>query len=350
MIRILILFTFLLPSTRLFAQDRSNKGKEFWLGYGNNYNFTNESPLNSQTLVVYISAEEPATVTVSVNNTGWSQTVSVPAHTVDFSVIIPKSGPDDARILTEGLSTHGIHIVSDTPVVVYAHQYRSQLSGATMLMPVETYGYSYYSLNYTQTASNVQDWYSWFFVVASEDNTRLEITVSDTTQGGWIKGQTYIVNLNKGELYNVFGKAIFDGTPEGASKDLTGSKIVSVTGADGTCHPVAVFSGSSGIRLCSGDGGEFVQQQVFPANAWGTRYLTYHTLNNTSTNVTTPNLNFFRIAVQDPSTIVKRNAVILTGLIDNFYYEYSGTSGDYIEADKPILRGAIYDECKPMHG
>ncbi len=326
-----------LLSTVLAAQDKSNRGKEFWLGYGYNYHFSNESPVNSQTLLVYISTEEAAQVTVSVNNTPWSQTVNIPANSVDFSIEIPKSGPGDARIFNEGLSDRGVHIVSNVPVVVYAHQYRSQLSGATMLMPVETYGYTYYSINYSQTASNVRDWYSWFFVVASEDNTRLEITPSDETMGGWLGGQTYTVNLNKGEIYNVFGKAVFDGTPAGASRDMTGSKIVSVAGADGKCHPVGVFSGSSGIRLCHGDGGEFMHQQVFPANAWGTRYLTYHTLNNFNTNITAPNLSIYRIAVQDPTTVVKKNGVVMTGLINNFYYEYTSTSGEYIESDKPIL-------------
>jgi hypothetical protein len=43
--------------------------------------------------------------------------------------------------------------VSDVPVAVYAHVYALQVSGATMLMPVETYGYTYYSINYYQTTS-----------------------------------------------------------------------------------------------------------------------------------------------------------------------------------------------------
>jgi len=337
MIKNCLLLISLLLSIVLTAQDKSNRGKEFWLGYGYNYHFTNEMPVNSQTLVIYISAEEAAQVTVSVNNTPWSQTVNIPANSVDFSIEIPKSGAGDARIFNEGVSDRGVHIVSDVPVVVYAHQYRSQLSGATMLMPVESYGYTYYSINYSQNASNVRDWYSWFFVVASEDGTRLEITPSDTTMGGWLPGHTYTVNLNKGEIYNVFGKAVFDGTAQGASKDMTGSKIVSIAGADGKCHPVGVFSGSSGIRLCQGDGGEFMHQQVFPANAWGTRYLTYHTLNNFNTNVTAPNLSIYRVAVQDPATVVKKNGVVMTGLINNFYYEYTSTSGEYIEADKPVL-------------
>ncbi len=187
-----LFFGGIIISTIIFAQDKSNKGKEFWLGYGHNALFANVSPPNSQNHTLYLSAEQAATVTVSVNGTSWSQTVSIPANTVDFSIIIPKSGADDARILSEGLFNKGIHIVSDVPIVVYAHQYNLFSSAATMLMPVETYGYTYYSLNYTQV-SNYPDSYSWFYVIASEDNTSILITPSDSTQGGWLPGQTYPV-------------------------------------------------------------------------------------------------------------------------------------------------------------
>ena len=204
------------------AQDKSNRGKEFWLGYGFHWLFLNPdiTPVNSQELALYISSEQAATVTVSVNGTAWTQTVNIPANTVDATILIPKTGPNDARLLTDGFSNKGIHIVSDVPVAVYAHVYVNQGSGATMLMPVETYGYSYSSVNYRQntsgsslpnispTTQNGPDWYSWFYVVASEDNTRLEITPSDTTKNGWLPGQTYTVNLNKGEIYNVYGKMV----------------------------------------------------------------------------------------------------------------------------------------------
>jgi gliding motility-associated-like protein len=332
------------------GQDLSNKGKEFWLGYGLNYSFFNEPPVNGQELQVYISTEQAANVTVSISSTTWTKTIAIPANTVDYSVVIPKAGVDDARIVQEGLSKKGISIKSDVPVTVYAHQYNTQVSGATMLMPLETYGYSYYSVNYAQNMSgavapdltpsvaNGPDWFSWFFVVAPEDDTRLIITPADSTQGGWLPGQSYTVDLDKGEIYNVMGKLKSNsGPPYTASKDLTGSKIVSVSGPDGKCHPIAVFSGSSGIRLCRGDGGEYMGQQIFPSRAWGTRYLTYHMINNTSTDVAAPFLNFYRICVMDPTTQVKKNGVTMTGLKNNFYYEFSSTSGDYIESDKPIL-------------
>lgn len=319
-------------SSLLSAQDKSNKGKEFWLGYGHNALFTQSSPPNGQTHVLYLSAEQAAKVTVSVNGTSWSQTVNIPANTVDFSVVIPKSGTEDARLTGEGLFTKGIHIVSDVPIVVYAHQFNLFSSAATMLMPVEAYGYTYYSLNFTQV-SNYPDSYSWFYVVAAENNTKVLITPADSTEGGWEPGLTYTVTLNKGEIYNVFGKK----TSTYTGKDLTGSKIVSVPGTDGNCHPVAFFSGSSRIVICDGNGGDVLQQQVFPANAWGTRYVTYRSQNNPSGDISTPFLGYFRVAVRNPSTIVKRNGIPLTGLINNFYYQFTSTSGDYIEADQPVL-------------
>lgn len=314
------------------AQNKSNKGKEFWLGYGHNVLFTQGPPVNSQTQVIYLSAEQPANVTVSVNGTGWSRTVSIPANTVDFSVVVPKTGPEDARILSEGKFTKGIHILSDTPIVAYAHQHGITSSGATLLMPVETYGYTYYSLNYTQV-SNMSGSYSWFYVIAAEDNTRVQIIPSDSTQAGWLPGQSYVVNLNKGELYNVFGKS----TGVQTGKDMSGSKIISINGADGNCHPVAVFSGSSRNTICNGNGGEVIQQQIFPANAWGTKYLTYHTVTDLAATLSIPFLNYYRVAVRNPATVVKRNGIPLTGLVNNFYYEFSSTGGDYIEADQPIL-------------
>ncbi len=340
MLRQLLILSFFFITNSLTAQDKSNRGKEFWLAYGFDYTFFNEAPINSQELAIYISTELAATVTISITNTGYLQTINIPANTVDASIIIPKSGVNDARTLTDGLQNRGIHIVSNVPVAVYAHVYANQVSGATMLMPIETYGYLYHSINYYQTTSqsNPNDWYSWFYIIASEDNTKVNITPSDSTKNGWLPNQTYSVNLNKGESYHVFGKAVFNIDASRASKDMTGSKVVSVIGGDGSCHPVAVFSGSGGIRLCRGDGGEFMQQQVFPAQAWGTRYLTYHTINNSNTDILETNRNIYRICVADPLTVVKKNGVVMTGLIRNFFYEYmDSTGGQYIEADKPIL-------------
>lgn len=346
---IIVLFVLGTVGASLHAQTRSNRGKEFWLGYGHNLLFSYPQPnygVNSQTQTIYISTEEAANVTVSINGTTWVQNLTIPANSVDASVILPKDGSFDTRIRQEGKFERGIHITSDVPIVVYAHQFAFWSSTATMLMPVETYGYKYYSVNYKQQVLAMDSSFSWFYVIAAEDNTRIEITPSDSTQGpastvwkGWEPGKKYTVELNKGEIYNVFGlmskKVDAKGYREG--KDMTGSKIVSISGADGKCHPIAVFSGSSRLTFCDGDGGEVMQQQIFPASAWGTRYLTYHSRANPGLSLATPYLNFYRISVQDPTTIVKKNGIVMTGLTNNFFYEYQTDGGDYIEADKPIL-------------
>lgn len=337
------------------SQNLSNRGREFWLGYGYNYNFFHEDSLTSrdgQELKLYVSSEKATTVTVSISNTTFQKSFNIPANSVDVSITIPKSGVWDARMLTYGLMNRSIHIVSTEPVAVYAHQFNTMVSGATMLLPKESYGYTYYSVNFAQNRSgsryppfdpkapviNGEDWYSWFYVVATEDGTRVDITPSDTTMEGWFPGKTYTRDLRKGEMYSVFGKLESNSSlPWKASKDMTGSKIVSIAGSDGNCHPIAVFSGSGGIRLCYGDGGEYMGQQMFPSRAWGTRYVTYHMINNTKFNISDDFLNFYRVCVTDPSTIVKRNGVVLTGLINNFFYEFSSISGDFIESDKPIL-------------
>lgn len=341
------------------AQNKSNRGKEFWLGYSFSSNFFPHAglsdPVNQQELTLYISTtSQTAHVTVSINGTAWLQNLTIPPNTADATIIIPKAGANDARILSDGLSSKAIHIVSDVPVAAYAHEYDAMYSAATMLMPADTWGYTYYSVNYYQTQGlsnppaqnttgvNFPDWYNWFYVVAKDDNTRVLITPSDSCKNGWLPGQTYTVNLNKGEIYTVFGKANFAAgwfsDTVNSSKDLTGSKIVSVAGGDGNCHSIALFSGTGGMHVCQKDGGEAVQQQVFPAQAWGTRYLTHHTISNFSGDINATFRNYYRICVKDPTTVVKRNGVPMTGLIRNFYYQYvDSAGGDYIEADKPVL-------------
>lgn len=322
----LLFITCMLGFHVAFTQNLSNKGREFWVGYGHNQLFSSG---NLQEMTLYLSAEQPATVTVTVNGTSFVQTVNIPANTVNTSIILPKSGGNDARLVSEGLSTRGVHIESDVPIVAYVHCTGSASSGATMLLPVETYGNTYFSINSEQRYAN--NCYSWFFVVASENNTVVEITPSAATLSGRPANVPFTVTLNKGQIYNVMG-AIQSGS---TGFDLTGSKIKSVLNGAGQCLPIGVFSGSSRTAICTGSSGDYIIQQIFPANAWGTRYLTSPTV-ATST-VTQNNVNIYRVAVRDPSTIVKRNGIVLTGIIRNFYYEFQSSAGEFIEANKPIL-------------
>lgn len=315
-------------------RDSSNRGTMFWVPYSNTQSFTAN---NNQDMLIYLGAgEKEAHVTVRVNGTNWMKKYTVPPFTAITTDAIPKTGLFDARLLKEGWSDRGVSIQSDVPVSAYAHIYNQYISGATMLMPVGTYGYEYYALTGRQTYGSNRN-ASVVSVVAAYDSTVVEITPSVKTQGNRQPGVPFTVSLKKGEVYQLIG-AIDDIV--GESYDLTGTKIRSIKNANDKCWPVAVFSGSNltgfGCSLTGNGGtGDNLFQQNFPYQAWGKRYLTAPLSHNSSAAI--PLSSLYRVSVKDASTIVQRNGVPLTDLQNNSYYEFVSNTADYITADRPIM-------------
>jgi gliding motility-associated-like protein len=339
------------------AQSLSNKGKEFWVGYGShvamyeperiNIPGTNNTQPNpnagkpfttggDQNMVLYFTSDRNATVTVEIPGLNWTRTYTVTANQVTTTEIMPKSGTQDARLVAEGLSNKGIHIVATSPIIAYAHIYNQSVSGATLLFPVGTLSNEYYSLNYTQVSNQAYS-YCYAYVIATEDNTVIEIKPSANLQS---TGSTnrIVQTLNKGEVYTIFGQLnnrIGNGPYTG--EDLTGTIIRSIPDPNsGTaCKKIAVFSGSGKIGLtCSANAGssDNYMQQSFPPKAWGKKYLTVPT-------VGLPN-NKFRIAVKNPSVVPTRNGRPITDIAllqRGFFYEYESSTPDVIESSSPIM-------------
>jgi gliding motility-associated-like protein len=338
----LLFFVCLLFSVFANAQDFSNKGKDFWLGYGYHVRMSTGNPINGQDMILYFTSDQNANVTVEIPSINYTRTYTVTANQVTVSDPIPKSGSQDARITDAGTFNTGIHITSDKSIVAYAHIYNSSVSGASLLFPTNTLGKDYYSINYTQS-SNEPFANSFFFVVATEDNTTVEITPSAANKNGLPVNTPTNITLNKGQIYSVFGTTSGTGTNANpyVGSDLTGSRIrsVNISGAANGCKPIAVFSGAGKMSIGGNNTGsaDNLFAQAFPSNAWGTKYLTAPTGSQ-------PN-NYFRICVKDPTTVVKLNGNVLptTSLINNFYYQFKNAGGatsatpNVIESDKPIL-------------
>jgi gliding motility-associated-like protein len=346
----------------LFAQTAglSNRGKEFRVGYGH-HQFMEPGQSNAQDMVLYFSAEQTANVRVIVKGRTliWDSVYVVPAGTVLASRLLPKGvntptnnyGASvtglDCRLFdlpvsfgglgSENLFNRSIHIISDVPIVAYAHIFGSVSSGATMLLPIESWGYSYTSINSYQVNAGGPG-YSWCYTIAKEDNTRIEVTPAVTTLTGKPAGVPFYVNLNKGEIYQFVAPSDADGN----GPQLTGSRIKSVANASGDCYPIAVFSGSSRTRgelACgTGSGRDNDMQQCFPTQTWGKLYLTapFSTANSaTVINASVFMTSVYKVAVKEVGTVVKRNGVILTGAV-NGIYQFTSNTADVIEADKPI--------------
>ena len=346
MSRILGIVILALVAVSAQAQNTSNRGKEFWVGYGH-HQFMEPGGGNTQEMVIYLSAEQPATVVVSINGTPWTRTYNVPANTVIATEYMPKIGTDDCRLYSvpptfggtggEGLFNRGINIKSDVPIVAYAHTFGSASSGATMLLPIDSWGNVYHTLNSRQNyAANC---FSWAYVVANEDNTVIEITPSVETRTLRPAGVTFTVTLNRGQIYQVIGN-----NPSGGSTalEMTGTKFKSVANAAGVCPPIAVFAGSSRTSnpvACGSGGGDNDNQQCFPTSTWGKQYLIAPT--SSSTGASTLMTNTYKIVARDPATVVKRNGVPLVGVlapgsvVQQFFFQ--SNTADFIEADKPIM-------------
>lgn len=314
-------------------QDTSNAGKRFYVAY----------PINeldggsNQQMTLYLSAgASQAHVQVKIGGTNYVRDYIVPANTVLATATtanpdyIPKAGPQNAYLPSSGIFDQTIRIESDEPIVAYAHVTGSASSGAAMLMPVGTWGYEYKTLC-IEGSGGYSDAYPYFYVVADNDNTTVQVTPNGpVTNVGMTPNTVNTITLNRGQVALIIGT--------NTTEVLTGSVVKSVPNTSGVCYPVAVFSGHSRMTInisgSGGSGGDFMMQQNFPSTAWGKRYLTAPT--SASNNASALATNVYRVAVKDPTTVVKLNGNVLGPLYNNHYYEYTSNTADIIEADKPV--------------
>ena len=311
------------------AQNTSNKGTDFWLAYGNHV--AGYTATIGQDMVVYITSDVSTSGVLEVGGT------SIPFQ-VTANAITNVTVPQTAYILNnEGkVSNKGIHITSLLPIVVYAHIYDQSVSGATLVLPTSTLGKDYYSLNYQQI-SNSTNSHSFFFVVATEDNTEIIITPSVDTKGGLKAGiASAPIKLNKGEIYQVFGVQTSQIGSTTKGTDLTGTRIQSISTTSAPCKKIAVFSGSGKIAIgCLATNGlagssDNLFQQAYPTASWGKTFITVPSKDR--------NYDVYRIFKSDPNAVVKLNGTIIpsASFVNNFYYEFPGQSVNNIESDKAI--------------
>lgn len=296
------------------AQDFSNKGKEFWIAYPAHIDGTNS------VMGLYITSETNTTGTVQLGS-GSTISFTVQANIVTRIFLnasgtgtITGTGPmyygsnkDVYLNMTDGSKTNAaIRIATQNPVVVYSHIIRSARSGATLALPTTVLGNEYIapSMNSTATSGATADGtmggVSELVVVATQDNTTVEITPTAAGRGGKAAGSKFSVTLAKaGDCYQ------FQSVNYG---DLSGSRISSKSSSSSGCKPIAVFSATTWSSFdCSGaSGGDNLYQQLFPTRSWGKTFVTAPFINRPD--------DIFRIYVQNGTTTVqiKENGVTTT--------------------------------------
>lgn len=296
----------------VLAQNTTNKGTEFWTAWMDHVNGVTGAAGSQMSL--YITSDANTTGQVEVADGSFSQPFTVTANQVT-TIDIPKTaflGNNDGQLYK------GIHITSQRSIAVYAHIYASSVSGATLLLPVNTLGKDYQSINYTQLSnSGVNNpSYSALMVIATEDNTTVEITPAAALISGHPAGTPFTVSLKKGEVYQGL-----------SSTDLTGTRIRSISSANGACKRIAVFSGSSKLYIGSPNiTSDNLFQQVYPTASWGKNYLTVP--------LASRSYDVFRIIASDPTAHITLNGNPVSYSAP--YYEFPSQQPNVISSDKPV--------------
>ncbi len=319
--KLVSLFAGLLFCGLLAAQDFSNKGKEFWISYAGHIDG------NLSAMGIYITSDVAATGTVTVGNQAVPYTVQANSVT---RIFIGSSGNVNASnaavylgVQDQIVAGAAIHVTSDKPVAVYAHIIRSARSGATLVLPVNVWGKEYIVPSYRNMGASAS--YGEINIMAAEASTVVEITPTVATRGGRPAGVPFTITLNPGDVYQV---------QFALNEDISGTKVRSIASGTSGCKPIGVFSATtwSGFDCTNASGGDNLYQQLFPISAWGKNFLTAPFYSR--------NYDIVRVFVSDPSTIVTQNLAgvntILTGLVNNSYYEYKTGAPSQITANKPV--------------
>jgi len=330
--KFLIISVIILSNLTSLAQSKSNKGKEFWIGFMSHIEGTDAG------MSLYITSDSNTTGTVSIPGQNWSTSYTVSANSLTV-VNVPVS---DAYInCSDCIQSKGVKVVSDDDVVVYAHHYEGNKSDATLVLPTRTLGKDYFLMSWQESSQNAGFGGSYgknvFSVVAVKDGTKVNITPSSALikSGGGTRAAnaTYQITLNEGQVYHAIANS--------NTGDLTGTRVEVIdTGALANCRTVAVFSGSTYTRVggCnSGFGinsGDNLLEQMFPTNSWGEQFVLVPALGRTGD-------SYRFVASQNNTRIV----VFKSGAAPDIAYI---NEGDYYEVtaennvrsvltDKPVL-------------
>ena len=302
--RALIFFGLIIYSICLNAQIPSTQGTEFWLTFMWNYQ-------NSATTRLILSAKNATTGTVSNPNTSWSTNFSIPAHG-RVEVTIPNA--QCYITSTEQILNKGILVQANDTISVYAANYYAYTFDATNVLPIQALGDEHIIATYNGMYSGSE-----FAIVATQNNTVIDITPSVATQGGHSANSTFTITLNRGQVYQVISSS--------ATGDLSKSKVMARD-----CKKIAVFAGCrctnipNGCPYC-----DHIVEQTWPVFSWGKEFVVTGSLTRSQDRV--------RITASVNGTQVYRNGSLLTTLNAGNSYELTMTSSTpaiYISATQPV--------------
>ncbi|MEZ5104393.1 MAG: PKD domain-containing protein [Draconibacterium sp.] len=257
-----------LISTLIIAQDdicrKSTEGKDFWFGFMESRNYN-----PNHYLEITVTAREATTFTITVgpNEIPFNGTYTIGANSSRQVKILWDLAEATG---SEEIQNKGIHLVAEKPVNVYALNWDQNSADVAVIYPVGSLGqehfamcyYPYIDINNPFTGNGRN---SEFLIVATEDQTTVEITPTKVTDKLKEKDSTFSVSLNRGQVYQVQSENLV-GSYQTGQGDLTGSYVY----AD---KPIAFYSGSLSTTIPGGECcWDHLYEQIPAVRSWGREY------------------------------------------------------------------------------
>lgn len=241
----------------------STIGKEFWVGFMENNRSLPNAPDQA---VIVISANEDATGAIEYLGRSISFNISKGQQ---FTHIVPSTDLDLLHRNSGSVENKGIYISSSGKVAVYAFNERFRSADGTVVLPIGALGKDYLITSHFEVLTvnvgyngNINN-ESTLLVVATEDNTEVEITPSESTISGNPGDSPFTLTLNRGQSYQLKARG-----------DLTGSRVRVIGDNADECKKIAVFGGNkwTSVGNCGG-ANDHLFQQAYPVNTWGTSFI-----------------------------------------------------------------------------
>ena len=307
------------------AQEVTTQGKEFWLSFiGNGFKYHPDVPSQGWVRVqLLVSAKRNCEGTIANPNTGWTQNFNVEANNI-FSVDLPEEQVYVECSQYEQVVNKGLIITTTDTVSVYCANIATYSFDASYVLPTPGLADDYIIQTFDQS-SGTYDPTSAFVVVATEDNTIIDITPSVTTFGGKPAHQEFTITLNRGQAYQLRSKTSF------GDRDLSGTRV---TARD--CKRIAIFNGNNLtlVPTSATSDSDCVFEQAMPLHSWGKKFVVTNSLNR--------NDDYVKITSAADGNEILKNGTHLRTLDANESYTFRLSSNDkscYLEASH---RCAVY--------
>lgn len=313
------------------TQTPTTQGTEFWLSFMRN-GYRSGSHEN---LTLIASAKESCQVTVTNPYTGYTNTVTVSNQGVTTMQIPDAQGYNDQK---SGKAFKGLHVTSTDTISLYIANEAENSYDAANVLPISALGCQYMIQSnksiQEQSNHNLENRAS-FLIVATEDNTEVQITPVCETWDDHRPGVPYSVMLNTGECYHVLNKNM--GETNNSEGDFSGTWIESLDE-----KPIAVFNGNCITSVPGGttSGFDHVFEQAMPVDNWGKRFVvtstsapSYYGLLNDYVKIT---------ALYDNTTVMRDETVLChlnAGGSYSFEMNLTTEPCTFLEADYPV---AVY--------